>query len=411
MAVVVNLLISHTDLDGYSSQLMNLLRINPLTKEPIKLIENLYNNKDNDNNIDSLGIEQNSTIKNGLLEYVVFYNFNYDNVDEGIREIFVKNNDKEPNTIYNVYITDINLSMDTAYFLNELKIQGAINHLELLDHHITGKEVSEKYPEWYHMTIGISATSLAFNKLFPIPIDNIYYNVIKELTSIINAADVFDTEDNKVFEAGRCLNNILEYIFKSVKNKSHARFLVWCYLIILINTKSTTLVEDILNKEDDRGRERIKMLFNLLNNLIDGNPYNSELVKLGKHIETPLHVLYYNNQVQSILSLGSTITLKKENESIKYLLVSGYNQSLSDVAYYTLYNRKDLDFIVFKLDNKMLSFRSFETVGEDGNKCVRYDVSELAKKLGGGGHRVAAGCILSKNSTEEEIKQLIKDNL
>lgn len=411
MAVVVNLLISHTDLGGYSSQLINLLRINPLTKEPIKLIENLYNNKDNEDNIDSLGIEQNSAIKNGLLEYAVFYNFTYDNVDEGIREIFVKNNDREPNTIYNVYITDVNLSMDTADFLNNLKSQGVINYLELLDHHITGKEVSEKYPEWYHMAIGVSATSLAFNKLFPIPIDNIYYNVIKELTSIINAADVFDTEDNKVFEAGRCLKNILEYVFKSVKNISHARFLIWSYLIILINTKSTTITEDILNKEDDRGRERIKMLFNLLNNLIEGNPYSSELVKLGKHIETPLHALYYNNQVQSILSLGSTITLKKEDKYIKYLLVSGYNQSVSDVSYYTLANRKDLHFIVFKLDNKTLGFRSFETVGEDSNRYVRYDVSELAKKLGGGGHRAASSCVLPKDLTEDEIKKLIKDNL
>lgn len=412
MSITINLLISHTDLDGYGAQLMNLIRLDKASDNPLKIIESMYNSKDKDSRIKSMGADSNITVSKGVLEYFIFYNFDYNTVDEGIRNIFNNNNVTTSYVTYNVYITDINISMETADFLYGLRLQGVIDYLEVIDHHVTGLEVSERYPEWYKLTNGTSATKLVFDKYCKDIIGNTYINSITDLVNVINAADVFNTEDNDVFESGRCLNNILEPIFRSIKIVEHSRFLIFTYLLILINSKSRSLVHDILEHEDNRGRERIKMLFNLLHNLIDNEPFSYDLINPDNKIGTPLHVLYYKNQVSALLSLGTTVTLNKNNEDIRFLVVDNYTQSISDVSYYTLLSKPDLDFIVFILRGKnILSFRSFESTGEDGNKYVRYDVSELAKKFNGGGHRAAAGCVLAYSMTETEVINMIKENV
>ena len=396
MKFVNNILISHTDLDGYGSQLMSLLRVSK--SNSLDIIEKMYN-KYKEGNFDIYWINDG--------ECAMFYNFDYSEVDSGIRDIFSKAN---PLVTHNVYITDLNLSVDICDYLDDLKKQGIINHLELIDHHITGQDSTTKYPEWYNLTVGKSATQLAFDKLPQM--DNM--DTIKDLVSVINAADVFDTSDDKVFESGRCLTNILEPIFKSINNRSYSRFLIWTYLLLLIHVKdwykyNGDLVDHILDVEDDYGRKRIKMLFNLLNCMFDNIPYGIGLLDPNVTIETPLHVLYYKNQIQTVLNLGTTASVHDTEQNIQYLVVSGFTQSISDVSYYTLLNRPDLDFIVFLLPNNVVSFRSFIQVGEDRSEHVRYDVSKLAAKFGGGGHMAAAGCTLKEEVTKDYIIEKIAE--
>lgn len=396
MKFVNNILISHTDLDGYGSQLMSLFRVSK--SDSLDIIEKMYN-KYKEGNFDIYWINDG--------ECVMLYNFDYSEVDAGIRDIFSKAN---PLVTHNVYITDLNLSIDICDYLDDLKKQGIINHLELIDHHISGQDSATKYPEWYNLTVGKSATQLAFDKLPQM--DNM--DTIKDLVSVINAADVFDTSDTKVFESGRCLTNILEPILKSINNRSHSRFLIWTYLLLLIHIKEWyrypgNVVDHILDVEDDYGRRRIKMLFNLLNYMFDNIPYGIGLLDPNVTIETPLHVLYYKNQIQTVLSLGTTASVHDTEQNVHYLVVSGFTQSISDVSYYTLLNRPDIDFIVFLLPNNVVSFRSFIEVGEDRSEHVRYDVSKLAAKFGGGGHMAAAGCTLKEEVTKDYIIEKIAE--
>lgn len=396
MKFVNNILISHTDLDGYGSQLMSLFRVSK--SDSLDIIEKMYN-KYKEGNFDI------HWINNG--ECASFYNFDYSEVDAGIRDIF---NMVNPLVTNNVYITDLNLSVDTCNYLDDLKKQGVINHLELIDHHITGQDSATRYPEWYNLTVGKSATQLAFDKLPQM--DNI--DTIKDLVSVINAADVFDTSDTKVFESGRCLTNILEPILKSINNRSYSRFLIWTYLLLLIHIKEWyrypgNVVDHILDVEDDYGRRRIKMLLNLLNCMFDDIPYGIGLLDPNVTIETPLHVLYYKNQIQTLLNLGTTASAHNTEQNVHYLVVSGFTQSISDVSYYTLLDRPDIDFIVFLLPNNVVSFRSFIEVSEDRSERVRYDVSKLAAKFGGGGHMAAAGCTLKEEVTEEYIIEKIEE--
>lgn len=396
MKLINNILISHTDLDGYGSQLMSLFRVSKSNR--LDTIEKMYN-KYNEANFDMYWFNSD--------ECASFYNFDYSEVDAGIRDIFSLVN---PLVTNNVYITDLNLSVDICNYLDDLKKQGVINHLELIDHHISGQDSATKYPEWYNLTVGKSATQLAFNKLPQM--DNM--DTIKDLVSVINAADVFDTSDTKVFESGRCLTNILEPIFKSINNRSHSRFLIWTYLLLLIHVKdwykyNGNVVDHILDVEDDYGRRRIKMLFNLLNCRFDNIPYDKSLLDPNEIISTPLHVLYYKNQIQTVLNLGTTASVHDTEQNVHYLVVSGFTQSISDVSYYTLLNRSDLDFIVFLLPNNVVSFRSFIEVGEDRSEHVRYDVSKLAAKFGGGGHMAAAGCTLKEEVTKDYIIEKIAE--
>ena len=138
-------------------------------------------------------------------------------------------------------------------------------------------------------------------------------------------------------------------------------------------------------------------------------PYDISLLDPNETLSTPLHVLYYKNQIQTVLNLGTTASVHDTEQNIQYLVVSGFTQSISDVSYYTLLNRPDIDFIVFLLPNNVVSFRSFIEVGEDRSEHVRYDVSKLAAKFGGGGHMAAAGCTLKEEVTKDYIIEKIAE--
>ena len=401
MRKTINILISHTDLDDYVSQLFNLFRMDKsLLVDLLTAYIRLYTSKDENGNIDSF------IIKDGDDEeiYCNFYNFDYSNVSEGIRNIFDTKNLND-NVVYNVYITDLNLDMSTANYLNELKTKGIINQLELIDHHITGKDVALKYPEWYNLTVGDSATKLVYDR------SGIKHytegDYLLELVEIVDAADLFKTKNSNVFEAGRCLNNILEPIFKSVKNVSHTRFLVWWYIIQLLDSESlndlvngSSLYYRMLYKEDNIGRFRVKSLFSLLNALLNNVEFNRTFIyPTYEEINHPYHVLYYKNQIRTMLHNGQIITTRVDDKDIKFVVIDNHNGPVSDVSYYALKERKDIHFLVYLLPNGVASFRSY--IEDNGD--VRYDVSKIAKEFGGGGHMAAAGAKLDDSITNEKI--------
>ncbi|OQX74721.1 MAG: 3'-to-5' oligoribonuclease B [Campylobacteraceae bacterium 4484_4] len=156
--------LSHTDLDGYSCQLV--------TKK--------------------------------IFDEIEFYNSNYgQEIDERLEQIAgdIESDGKEESLIL---ITDLNLTIPQAQKLEELqsKASGKVDLL-LLDHHKTGEEAAKRYA-WYHLDVSRSATKITFD----------YFKERSRIThlahyvDVVNAIDIWLRESHH-FELGKVLMRIV----------------------------------------------------------------------------------------------------------------------------------------------------------------------------------------------------------
>ncbi len=151
--------LSHTDLDGYSCQL--------ITKRCFK--------------------------------HIAFYNSDYGKeINERITQIFerIEFEKYEENL---VLITDVNLTPDQAKFLLknvqecDLKVE-----LLLLDHHKTGQESANKY-DWYHLDVKRCATKITYDYFLNEGFD---ISDMKTYVDVVNAIDIW-LDDSEYFELGK----------------------------------------------------------------------------------------------------------------------------------------------------------------------------------------------------------------
>lgn len=99
---------------------------------------------------------------------ITFYNANYGReVEVRVRDILGRIKSTK-NTNFLILITDLNLTLNEAKFLQEevnlLNAQGKKTNLILLDHHITGKDCAANYG-WYHLDTNICASKITLEYL------------------------------------------------------------------------------------------------------------------------------------------------------------------------------------------------------------------------------------------------------
>jgi oligoribonuclease NrnB/cAMP/cGMP phosphodiesterase (DHH superfamily) len=159
--------LSHTDLDGYSCQLISK-----------KIFQDGY-----------------------------FYNANYGlEVKVNLEIILEKIKNSEDKEIF-FLITDLNLNPDESKKLNKdvnfLNKNGFNIKLQLLDHHASGQKSADKY-EWYYLDDTRSATKITydyFNKNYP-QIHSLYEDGFDTLVEAINAVDIW-LDHSPYFEFGK----------------------------------------------------------------------------------------------------------------------------------------------------------------------------------------------------------------
>lgn len=114
------------------------------------------------------------------------------------------------------------------------------------------------------------------------------------------------------------------------------------------------------------------------------------------------------------------VTVSKNGQEINYLLVSGQTEHLSPGAMTnTLLSRPEIDFIAYILDGHVICFKSIGELRESKSdlvRCdlVRYNVRELAIKLGGGGFQATDGTVVKNKDhgvTADYAKSLIEEAL
>lgn len=162
--------LSHTDLDGYSCQLV-------MKYTPYKLFN---------------------------------YNANYGAEVKQTLELILQNiisSDKDAT----ILTTDLNLTPDESKWLNseveKLNTQKKEVKLLLLDHHATGEESAQKY-NWYFLDTSRSATKITydyakenFNLDAPLWMD--------KFVNIVNAVDLWKMQEEKNFEYGKVCMRLL----------------------------------------------------------------------------------------------------------------------------------------------------------------------------------------------------------
>ncbi len=182
--------LSHTDLDGYSCQL----------------------------------------ISSEIFKNVRFYNANYgkeisDTLKILLSDIWLYGSKKNL-----ILITDLNLTIEQCEFLLK-EIEKAQRDIEilLLDHHKTGQDCANKY-NWYHLDSNRSATKITYD-YFLDKYPKIGY--LEKFVNVVNAIDIW-ISDSEYFELGKVcmklvadskeINRVLfakensEYIFYLIKN-------------------------------------------------------------------------------------------------------------------------------------------------------------------------------------------------
>ena len=167
--------ISHTDLDGYSCQLIS---------SKIFPNGNFYNA--------NYGLEVKIAIEKVLEEILNFK-------DEDI--FFL--------------ISDLNLTLDESKSLNrsinKLNNEGFNIKLQLLDHHATGKPSSLKY-DWYFLDVSRSATKIVYD-YFTTNYDEFKSMCSDEFNKLIEAVDDIDIwhENDEYFEFGKVLMRLISH--------------------------------------------------------------------------------------------------------------------------------------------------------------------------------------------------------
>ena len=160
--------LSHTDLDGYSAQV--IMSYTPHNKQ--------------------------------------YYNANYGAEVKQKLEMILENIDKE-NKESLILITDLNLTADESRWLNSEVNKRDLVSIQLLDHHGSGEDSAKKY-EWYMLDTTRCATKITYDfakenyELNDVPWMNQYVN-------IVNAVDLWIMQEVQNFEYGKvCMRLVTE---------------------------------------------------------------------------------------------------------------------------------------------------------------------------------------------------------
>jgi oligoribonuclease NrnB/cAMP/cGMP phosphodiesterase (DHH superfamily) len=174
--------ISHTDLDGFTCQL--------ITKEFFKE-GNFYNA--------NYGVEVKLSIKKVFQDMLAF---------------------KEEEILF--LITDLNLTLqeskDLDLEISKMNEDGYKIKLQLLDHHISGKKSAESF-YWYYLDDKRCATKIVYDYMFEEyeGFDCTTSAWLKPLVDAVNAVDIWLEHEKKNFEFGKVLMSMISKV-KEINN-------------------------------------------------------------------------------------------------------------------------------------------------------------------------------------------------
>lgn len=304
-----------------------------------------------------------------------YFNTNYgEEADKSIKDIISLANETSIKNKVLVLITDFSLNVEQCEKLESI----ISNNIEILviDHHPVDDEYILNL-DWYHLTIGKSATLLTF-KYF----ETLNRNKYPLLARTISAYDVFDKTYKEQFRIGSYINTIVYSIISNI------------------------------GYSDEFSRNVIRKSLIGLNNILSINS-NSSMAELIYRLETETPMLlndvygcdddkFLSERIVSIITEQQLINTDNRYTYKDYgvLISKGMNQP-SIVANEILEKDNSIQLVIIANPKKLsVSIRS---IGTDGFNCT-----ELARKYGGGGHYNASGFKFD-NPDNKTLDELLED--
>lgn len=337
--------------------------------------------------LDGYGCQAVSKSIAGLVGFEVEYlNSNYgEEIDTKLNAIILKmveDRRKDPECERLVMITDLNISKDTAEII-DCAIDGFDLNFVVLDHHISGKDVAE-VKSWYNLDTTKSGTRLTFDYLvskFDLNRDDQNLITLRDLVDIVDTYDLWNKNDIGNFEIGKMYTFYLSLLDKMIPRK--------CYG----------------DKYDLIAREFIGYNVGYIYNDGDAMTALQKSIKSNCPLTTEPDPYTLCNVIESL-----------QVDELSRLMEEQWESEI-DTFYFTKVNKFECNlFVVFtpipmssgamnKFLELMPEVKAICLVGDDGTCSFRsnnqLDVSLLAKHMGGGGHKNAAGCKVESRDTIE----------
>lgn len=292
--------------------------------------------------------------------------------------------EEEAKSVWHVMVTDISIDVPTADRLVKFCKEHEI-HLQGYDHHRTNTEVPAKYPEifvcrGYAESPKISACEIMLNDW---GVENLEQEDFEKVEPVIKAISRYDTWEWKDHPQN------LDEDAVSILSKFYTTPV--CYHMMMDNYRQNgefiSSADWAFIKTQKRREKEECEKYDPQSHKFAIIPFKPDFPKIyGLHIEE---------------SLAEMFSERKETYNMGIVINEGFEFS-NAVMEYINSNNPEIDFLIgIGVSNKFFNFRS---------KKSYVDVSVLAKALGGGGHKSAAGASHIPTDTMLSVLKLYFEN-
>lgn len=408
---VLAVYISHTDLDGYTSQYLADL------------------------------LESERAIRSGLcIKVKKYFNLDYSEISSFVSSALPEILEDVEYKHIHIYVTDLNLNTNQSQMMDDLveELKGRWHEVSfyLYDHHITGQEAAKQY-SWYHLDATKSASKLVYDLLIEETggIGCKYdYTKLSNLIDLVNATDIFKVKETVNFGAGRALTRLMTEVDEIILSLGNMGYRPLFYELLYNHILGRTLDDKPTLGEDLNinlvGLDLFKQKINLKSK-IGLEDLVRPLTKVALGLLTSEKINILNDAMKESLTpervedmtlaeirnLAMSCRVLNDDDFpsniveidlgdgrvIKWLIFNSKGMNISDIAREVLLVDTTLDFVLaYKTigEEVICSLRSLNKDDLDnlGIDKSMFDVSTIAKALGGGGHVNASGFQVTDDS-------------
>ena len=268
----------------------------------------------------------------------------------------------------NLLITDINLTMEEAQFIDE-----NYNDWCVIDHHGTGQAVAEAYSLNYFLDTGSCGTLQTFDAL-----NSFEYNEdinLEDVCVLINAYDIYLT-DSPLFRKGMLLANYVK------SNSFQFKTLTHNYMTFLFDEVANFILEHGVQETEIQYQRLFLNYLKTLNSKANGIVKEPELIPSNVQVAM-LHEPLIRNK----------ITFAND----KFVIFENVSTSITQYVNELLFEKEFANKVLINLNKK--GFVAFRSINEQASK--------YAVLAGGGGHPNAGGANLNLEKDEDGRLKLL----
>lgn len=327
------------------------------------------------------------------LEYegydVKYFNSNYgEEILSKLEEIktILKEHVKNKSGRAFVLITDLNLTEEAALFVEQeiIPIVGEEN-VRLLDHHASGLEVS-KGRKWYHLDTTKSGTLLTYE--FVEEMEFLVTDFMNEkFPFMVDAYDLWKKDKGYYFKTGKLITFYLGLISKLINSETY-------------KNDNHDICRAFVRELSYKNNISEETVFKILTTVLKKHAKDKH--KLVNHEDLDVGDFTMQDSVDSII-VNSVLEMFDKQLPYTGWIIDEVNYDGSKIA--VIVTPSSLSSSVMNTVLEMRpEFKGIASVSYNGVISMRangeYDVSKLAKALGGGGHVNAAGCKIENIKSE-----------